>query len=390
MKGRGGEVMAVAVLFFVLTWLTVSLRVYVRGVVLKTWGKDDTAMFVTVLIFTVYLAFQMVAVVFGTGQHRWELRDKDAQIALLFWYLCELLYVLSNCTLKIALGIFYLRVALQRWHIWCIKLLMVGTVLFGLTYFFLVMLQCIPVSEFWLNHPASSKCIPESPTTGITYALGAVNAFADWSFGTLPIFIVWDLQMNRKTKIMVVAILAFASIGSTATVVRMQYIHSLTEGPDFLYATVDVALWSTVEPGIGITAGCIATLRPLLQNLLWRFSLASAPSSSRRARAYTSNYQRRRNRQCGYSNSLDAHDLVPPEGSTSTTITGPKRLKKSWIGGGNSQEVTEDTEMMGIQQSVVVKQEIEGPPQLNLRESLRYSFTRGTMLSPKHQKSSDG
>lgn len=61
-----------------------------------------------------------------------------------FWYLCELLYVLSNCTLKIALGIFYLRVAMKRWHIWCIKLLMAGTVLFGFTYFFLVMFQCIP------------------------------------------------------------------------------------------------------------------------------------------------------------------------------------------------------------------------------------------------------
>jgi hypothetical protein len=68
------------------------------------------------------------------------------------------------------------------------------------------------VSEFWNNHPASNKCIPELPTIGITYALGAVNAFADWSFGTLPIFIVWDLQMNRKTKIMVVGILAFAAM----------------------------------------------------------------------------------------------------------------------------------------------------------------------------------
>ena len=77
----------------------------------------------------------MVATVHGTGRHRWELADHDAQIALLvkklptarptslqthivqFWYLCELLYVLSNCTLKIALGIFYLRVAMKTWHI---------------------------------------------------------------------------------------------------------------------------------------------------------------------------------------------------------------------------------------------------------------------------------
>jgi hypothetical protein len=63
---------------------------------------------------------------------------------LQFWYLCELLYVLANCLLKFSIGYFYLRVAVQKWHIWCIRLLQLGTVLFGLIYFFLVMLQCLP------------------------------------------------------------------------------------------------------------------------------------------------------------------------------------------------------------------------------------------------------
>jgi 4-amino-4-deoxy-L-arabinose transferase-like glycosyltransferase len=61
-----------------------------------------------------------------------------------FWYLCELFYVIANCLLKFAIGYFYLRVAIERWHIWAIKLLMLGTVLCGLIYFFLVMLQCLP------------------------------------------------------------------------------------------------------------------------------------------------------------------------------------------------------------------------------------------------------
>lgn len=40
--------------------------------------------------------------------------------------------------------------------------------------------------------------------------------------------------------------------------------------------TVGVAFWTTVEVGIGITAGCIATLRPLLQLV---FSKAGIQSS---------------------------------------------------------------------------------------------------------------
>lgn len=267
---------------------------------------------------------------------------------------------------------------------------MIGTVLFGTVYFFLVMLQCIPVSEFWLNHPASNKCIPEGPTTGITYALGAVNAFADWSFGILPFFIVWDLQMNMRTKTLVAGILAFAAIGSTATVVRMQYIHSLTNGPDFLFATKNVAIWSTVEPGVGITAGSLATLRPLLQTLLWRLGLASAPASARartpshpsRSRSKSAQKQHKSHSWFGLS------DLVPTQGTTLTTITGPElepRLANSRGlsgrsgNGGVDPNVATSPGLGGIKQSVVVEQEYEGPPRLQLRDSWRNSLMRGSV-----------
>ncbi|KAF2110656.1 hypothetical protein BDV96DRAFT_615180 [Lophiotrema nucula] len=375
LEGRSDEVVVVAILFFFLTWICVSLRVYVRGVMLKTWGKDDTAIVVTLVIFTIYLIFQLIAAVRGTGRHRWELDDEDARIALIFWYLCELLYVLSSCGLKISLGIFYLRVAMQRWQTWVIKLLMVGTVLFGATYFLLVLLQCIPVSEFWKNHPASSKCIPKAPTLGITYALAAVNASADWVFGTLPFFIVWDLQMNLKTKLLVAGILTFAAIGSTGTVVRMKYIHTLTNGPDFLWATTDVAIWSTVEPGIGITATSMATLRPLLQTCLWRMGPPAAPSSARPRTSERSSRSRRRQKRDGYRREFGLADLVPTqEGSTSTTVSGPQKPDKAGTTIGGQTRTSTDLEAGGINKKVVMEQEFEGPPRLTLRDSLRNSF----------------
>ena len=41
--------MVVAILFFVLTWLTVGLRVYVRGYMLNIWGRDDWYMVVSLV-----------------------------------------------------------------------------------------------------------------------------------------------------------------------------------------------------------------------------------------------------------------------------------------------------------------------------------------------------
>ena len=42
MESRRNEVLAIATLFFVLSWLTVGLRFYVRGKLMHTWGVDDT------------------------------------------------------------------------------------------------------------------------------------------------------------------------------------------------------------------------------------------------------------------------------------------------------------------------------------------------------------
>lgn len=47
MEDRSGQVLAVNILFFVLSWLTVSLRVYVRAGMLKSFGIDDWLMVVS-------------------------------------------------------------------------------------------------------------------------------------------------------------------------------------------------------------------------------------------------------------------------------------------------------------------------------------------------------
>jgi hypothetical protein len=51
MEDRHNEVLLVAALFFVVTWLTVGLRCYVRGIMMSTWGADDWYMAATLVGF---------------------------------------------------------------------------------------------------------------------------------------------------------------------------------------------------------------------------------------------------------------------------------------------------------------------------------------------------
>lgn len=101
--------------------------------------------------------------------------------------------------------------------------------------------------------------------------------------------------MNPRTKVSVALILALGAVyvgptsitvllmmnrGSTATIIRIPYIKQLAQD-DFLYSTTDVAIWSTVEPGIGITAAAMATLRPLFRTFLSRSKLFGSSTRSR-------------------------------------------------------------------------------------------------------------
>jgi hypothetical protein len=61
---------------------------------------------------------------------------------------------------------------------------------------------------------------------------------------------------------------------SIAVTVRLGYVLEFRD-PDFLWATVDVAIWSDIEQGLAITAGSLATLRPLFRKVSSTFGMST-------------------------------------------------------------------------------------------------------------------
>ncbi len=147
----------------------------------------------------------------------------------------------------------------------------------------LFILQCRPSAYFWTKYTGGKgTCINAQITVGAFYGYAAISCWTDWTFALVPIFLVWNLQMNIRTKISVGAILACGVIASMATIVRFPYLKGMTDLTDFLYATVGVAIWSTCETGIAITAASVATLRPLFREFYSRSNLFGGSTSARK------------------------------------------------------------------------------------------------------------
>jgi hypothetical protein len=167
-------------------------------------------------LFTFYCAFVLDGVHYGTGRHLTEISPENFIIAMKAWWIAELGYVSSTTILKLSIGFFLLRVCIrkiQRVIIWVV----LGIVtLFSLYYIGLVIFQCHPTDYFWNQydpfHPRKGGCVSGEMISGSTYTHSALSALGDWTLGILPIFLVWDLNMNPRTKISVAVILALGAL----------------------------------------------------------------------------------------------------------------------------------------------------------------------------------
>ncbi|KAH9244008.1 hypothetical protein K456DRAFT_1881809 [Colletotrichum gloeosporioides 23] len=268
---RPRRVVAVAILFLCLTRIAVALRLYSKVFITRTVTSDDKLLCLLQAVFTVFLVTEILGVVHGTGRDATQITPEDRRKALQYFFAGELLYLLTTILLKVCVGILLLRIAIVPTHVWILRALLLSTLVFGFLYLFLVAFQCRPVHVFWDEGPRTpGHCFSKTVVLGTTFTAATLNCIADWAFGILPLFIVWSLDLRKKTKLLVVLLLGFASIASIPTIIRAVTVPSVLSEGNFLRETANFAIWSTVEPGIGITAACAPSLTPLVRQLCGR------------------------------------------------------------------------------------------------------------------------
>ncbi|EXM12676.1 hypothetical protein FOTG_18838 [Fusarium oxysporum f. sp. vasinfectum 25433] len=75
---------------------------------------------------------------------------------------------------------------------------------------------------------------------------------------------LWKSWLPWQTKAAIHALTSLGVLAGAAMIVRIPYIKMLDLTEDFLYETVDVAKWTVIEATLGIVAGCLPTIWPLL------------------------------------------------------------------------------------------------------------------------------
>lgn len=265
---RSPPLQAVAIVLIVVTITSFCLRSYVRLHMVKAFGLDDWFMLAAAICYILFATVVLIGVHYGTGRLSTDISAEDYSKAMQYWLYCYIWYCWTMIFSKISIGIFLLRIIVEKLHLWLIYVALFINVLSGLAFFLVTLLQCHPVSYFW-NKAQDGACINVSIIIALTYLYSSLNIICDFTFALLPIVIVQGLNMNRKLKIAIIPLLSMGCIASSAVVVRLAYVERFRSS-EFLYQTTDIAIWSTVEAGLAVTAGSLACIRPLFKIMMQR------------------------------------------------------------------------------------------------------------------------
>ncbi|KAF2740798.1 hypothetical protein EJ04DRAFT_518570 [Polyplosphaeria fusca] len=289
---RGQAQARIAITFLVLSWFFVALRIWTRTCTIHNFGWDDGTIILATALFSAYCATMLYIEANGGGTHVTKIEEL---VDLTKWTIVgEATYVLTVMVLKISLGIFFTRIVIRRSQLYVIYTAVTCSMISSILSFFYVLLRCGNVINDYVYQQLANNCTPRSADLFVAYQQASITTLTDCILAALPILILWDANMDIRSKLSVGFILSLAAFGCVASMIRFQYVEGLTHFEDFFWNATNIAIWSTVEPGVGIIAGCLATLRPLLRSFLSKARLLQSEKHSSRGRSGTGSSNRQR------------------------------------------------------------------------------------------------
>ncbi|KAH7310935.1 hypothetical protein BKA65DRAFT_600993 [Rhexocercosporidium sp. MPI-PUGE-AT-0058] len=269
--------------FFILALIAVSLRTYVRLMVVKVMGIDDYIMLAAMACSCVAMAIFGWQAEHSLGRHS----NTISPAHMVTHRKGNLIYstvgaVLGLHLVKISICFLLMRFVKGRTYkivLWSIVGFLIA---FTIACWGTLIFWCLPVKAFWdvsLRRLPTTHCYPQVHFTNISLMNTSFNMFTDVLLATLPVHVIWKLQINSRQKISLIGVLSLGYGAVGLGVVKAIKQVELAKDKDATW-TQGVQMWGYVQLNVSIIASCMPALRPL-------FSWLSDAVSSGRTRGNT-------------------------------------------------------------------------------------------------------
>lgn len=164
---RGPALLAVSIVFGVLSTASTTLRIGVRAFT-RNLGWDDLTIAIAVILLDVQTVFTGLVYHAGGGRHVYYLSPSQARESLKWNYVSEVLLFLIIPFTKISICFFVLRIKNTGCLKWLLYGLMIGLMVTTVVPIVILFIQCRPIKAFW--NKSAGTCWSPRVLNDVNYA----------------------------------------------------------------------------------------------------------------------------------------------------------------------------------------------------------------------------
>ncbi|KAK5633348.1 hypothetical protein RRF57_009062 [Xylaria bambusicola] len=265
------SVVASVTLFFILALVCVALRLWSIRLKMKrlTLALSDYAILFASALAAGYLALSwLVSERGGLGRQAAELTLSEQQLARKAFIVAWLIQGWANSFVRLSILAFFRQIFPGRRFHTVVTIVQIAVIayLIAITIGFAAICQ-----PFHRNFDTTPEQVEYCGNQYLQFLLSAIfNLALDLIIFTLPMPILWNLQMHTRRKISLIFVFGLGLFVCFATAWRIHqvvFVSSPSAQRDFSASVVGDALWSGLEINLGIINACLPLMPPALQQI---------------------------------------------------------------------------------------------------------------------------
>ncbi|CAO1605853.1 hypothetical protein XANCAGTX0491_009358 [Xanthoria calcicola] len=306
---RAAEVYTFIWVMVIISIIFVLGRMYSRSRLTKNVWWDDWCICTTLLIDLAVSIIWSVYAGKGYARHMYYLNRPQLSHAGELNAISRSLCVLGIGIGKISVAFLIERFAgPSKWRRWLLRSISISIAVSAIITVTLFYVQCQPVRAVWdksLVKAGKAKCWDPVPLNKWNQVIASYWAFLDFALATIPVDIIWKLQLSRKKKVGLVYFCPpvscqyysfrtkrsnpYSCLNSAGicAAVKTSKIPITVRGQIDITWTTELLMWGGIEMNVIIVAACIPTLRPLVLVLLGRPSGSQYRNGASSRRSYS-------------------------------------------------------------------------------------------------------
>ncbi|KAL6363657.1 hypothetical protein LRP88_03079 [Fusarium phalaenopsidis] len=259
----------------VITSVIMSLRLYVRGVMIQALWWDDLLAFIAWVLAVVFSSREIVAVGYGVGSHISSLTPEQLNAFFSSLPISQLLFFWPIGFVRLSILAFFPRLNREPHFMVCVWITALINIAITLICFFFFLLECNPIIDFFNAGKPDRKCVSREKEDHVMWAHSIVGTCLDVVLLALPLWVVFSNMMTRPKIIKLTLIFSVGFFAAVTALIKTVMFITTDFASDLTYNMIRACPWTALEVHVGLWCGCFPALQPLLRLVSTKLKLRS-------------------------------------------------------------------------------------------------------------------